>query len=224
MEQEFKGQVVVVTGSAGALGRAVAARFRAAGALVVGFDRVAADGATVVDLLDAAATRRAVDAAAEQHGGIHVVCNIAGGFTMGETAESLASGREWSAMFDMNVTTLLHIAAATVPHLKRTRGAMVNIGAASALSGKAQMGAYVAAKSAVIRLTETLSAELREQGVNVNCVLPSIIDTPANRKDMPKADPSRWVAPGDLADVILFLASGRARAVHGAAVPVTGLS
>jgi NAD(P)-dependent dehydrogenase (short-subunit alcohol dehydrogenase family) len=86
------------------------------------------------------------------------------------------------------------------------------------------MGAYVAAKSAVIRLTETLAAELRERNVNVNCVLPTIIDTPENRAAMPDADPGRWVAPGDLANVIVFLASDAARAIHGAAVPVTSLS
>ena len=86
------------------------------------------------------------------------------------------------------------------------------------------MGAYCAAKSAVTRLTEAMSAELREHGVNVNCVLPSIIDTPENRAAMPKSDPRHWVAPEDLASVILFLSSDAARAVHGAAIPVTGLS
>ena len=96
--------------------------------------------------------------------------------------------------------------------------------ALGALSGGARMGAYAAAKSAVIRLSESLSRELREDGVNVNCVLPSIIDSPANRRDMPKSDPKRWVAPEDLAEVIAFLASPRARAIHGAAIPVVGLS
>ena len=86
------------------------------------------------------------------------------------------------------------------------------------------MGAYCASKSAVIRLTEALSAELREKNINVNCVLPTIIDTPENRASMPDADPSRWVAPADLANVIVFLASDAARAIHGAAVPVTALS
>jgi NAD(P)-dependent dehydrogenase (short-subunit alcohol dehydrogenase family) len=103
-------------------------------------------------------------------------------------------------------------------------GRIVNVGAASALKGAALMGAYVASKSAVIRLTETMALELREKNINVNCVLPSIIDTPENRAAMPDADPKRWVAPQALADVIVFLASDAARAVHGAAVPVTGLS
>jgi NAD(P)-dependent dehydrogenase (short-subunit alcohol dehydrogenase family) len=102
------------------------------------------------------------------------------------------------------------------------RGKIVNIGAVAALAGKANMGAYSASKSAVIRLTESMSAELRDKGINVNCVLPSIIDTPQNRADMPKADPLRWVGPDALAEVILFLASDAARAIHGAAIPVTG--
>jgi NAD(P)-dependent dehydrogenase (short-subunit alcohol dehydrogenase family) len=108
--------------------------------------------------------------------------------------------------------------------LAEGRGKVVNVGAFSAQKGAAMMGAYVAAKSAVIRLTESMAAELREKNVNVNCVLPTIIDTPENRASMPDADPARWVAPADLANVIAFLASDSARAIHGAAVPVTGLS
>jgi NAD(P)-dependent dehydrogenase (short-subunit alcohol dehydrogenase family) len=106
----------------------------------------------------------------------------------------------------------------------RKSGRIVNVGAFAALSGKAQMGAYLASKSAVIRLTESMAAELRDAGINVNCVLPSIIDTPENRQAMPKANPAKWVAPEALADVILFLASPAARAIHGAALPVVGLS
>jgi NAD(P)-dependent dehydrogenase (short-subunit alcohol dehydrogenase family) len=108
--------------------------------------------------------------------------------------------------------------------LKAGGGKIVNVGAYAAQKGAAQMGAYVASKSAVIRLTETMAAELRSHNINVNCVLPTIIDTPENRAAMPDADPKRWVAPQDLARVILFLASDAARAIHGAALPVTGLS
>jgi len=112
-----------------------------------------------------------------------------------------------------------------VPHmLKAGGGKIVNIGAYSALSGKAEMSAYIASKSAVIRLTESMAAELRGHNINVNCVLPSIIDTPQNRAAMPKADPSKWVAPAALADVLMFLCSPAARAIHGAAIPVVGLS
>jgi NAD(P)-dependent dehydrogenase (short-subunit alcohol dehydrogenase family) len=107
--------------------------------------------------------------------------------------------------------------------IERGRGKIVNVGATGGLAGQAGMAAYSAAKSAVIRITESMAAELKRKGINVNCVLPSIIDTPQNRAAMPKADPSHWVAPVDLASVILFLASDEARAVHGAALPVTNL-
>src|SRR4029453_9490067 len=103
-------------------------------------------------------------------------------------------------------------------------GKIVNVGAFAAQRGVADMGAYIASKSAVVRITEAMAAELRDKNINVNCGLPKIIDTPENRNSMPKADPRRWVAPEDLANVIAFLASDAARAVHGAAVPVTGLS
>ena len=136
-----------------------------------------------------------------------------------------AAGDEiWTRMFDLNLRTLLNCVRATVPGMiERKRGKIVNVGATGGLSGQAGMGAYSAAKSAVIRVTESMAAELKRKGINVNCVLPSIIDTPQNRAAMPKADPSHWVAPADLADVILFLASEEARAVHGAALPVVNL-
>jgi NAD(P)-dependent dehydrogenase (short-subunit alcohol dehydrogenase family) len=161
---------------------------------------------------------------AARFGRIDVLCNIAGGFRMGETVHE-TSDENWNFLFDINARTLLNTARAVVPQmLKAGGGKIVSVAAAAAQKGAAQMGAYVASKSAVIRLTETMAAELREKNINVNCVLPTIIDTPENRAAMPKADPSRWVAPGDLASVIVFLASPEARAIHGAAIPVSGLS
>src|SRR5262249_46691269 len=128
-------------------------------------------------------------------------------------------------LFDLNTRTLLHAVRAFVPSmLEAGGGKIVNIGAFAAQRGGAKMGAYAASKSAVIRLTESMAAELRDKNINVNCVLPTIIDPPENRAAMPDADPSRWVAPSDLAKVIAFLASDDARAIHGAAIPVTGLS
>ncbi|MGH8517558.1 MAG: SDR family oxidoreductase, partial [Panacagrimonas sp.] len=153
-----------------------------------------------------------------------VLCNIAGGFVMGtqvhETPDAV-----WSRMLDLNLHTLTHTCRAVVPRMIETGyGKVVNVAAASATSGKAQMGAYVAAKSGVARITETMSLELRARGINVNAVAPSIIDTPANRAAMPDADPTQWVSPENLANVIRFLASDEAVAVHGAVVPVVGLS
>jgi NAD(P)-dependent dehydrogenase (short-subunit alcohol dehydrogenase family) len=233
---DFAEKRIIVTGAAGALGGAVTARFAALGARLFLFDRAgealqhraAALGprhrAFAVDLLDGAAVKAAVGVIAADAGGIDVLCNLAGGFRMGppvhETPPEL-----WREMLDMNATSLLLAVSAVVPAmLKSGGGKIVNVGALAAVSGKANMAAYTAAKSAVIRLTESLAAELREKNINVNCVLPSIIDTPANRAAMPKADPARWVAPEALADVIAFLASDAARAVHGAAIPVAGLS
>ena len=142
------------------------------------------------------------------------------GASVHETAD-----KDWDFMFNVNARTVLNMSRAVVPvMLKGGGGKIVNIGAFAAQKGAAQMGAYIASKSAVIRLTETMAAELREQNINVNCVLPTIIDTPENRAAMPKADAKRWVAPQDLAQVIVFLASDAARAIHGAALPVTGLS
>jgi NAD(P)-dependent dehydrogenase (short-subunit alcohol dehydrogenase family) len=128
-------------------------------------------------------------------------------------------------MWDINAQTMLNTVQAVVPRMLAAGGGyIVNIGAGAGQKAPGMMGAYSVAKSAVIRMTEAMSAELREHNINVNCVLPSIIDTAPNRAAMPDADPKKWVAPQDLARVIRFLCSGEARAIHGAAIPVTGLS
>lgn len=228
-------QTVLVTGAAGHLGRAVAAAFAAAGARLVLMDRDAdalrrAFGEAsapacllAADLLDPAQVRDGVARAVRECGRIDTVCHVAGGFRMGEAVHE-TSAASWDFLMDLNARSFLHVAHAVVPQmLERGRGRIVTVGAAAACKGAASMGAYCASKSALIRLTEAMSAELKERGVNVNCVLPSIIDTPDNRAAMPDADPSRWVAPQALAQVIAFLGSDAARAVHGAAIPVTGL-
>ena len=179
---------------------------------------------SVTDLLDQIQVNAMVQAAVAKFGSIQVLCNIAGGFRMGEAVHE-TSDANWDFLFDINARTLLHAARAVVPHmLKQKGGKIINIGAFGAQKGGAQMGAYAASKASVMRLTESMAAELREKNINVNAVLPTIIDTPQNRKDMPDADPVKWVAPEALADVVMFLASDAARAVHGALVPVTGLS
>lgn len=229
-------KVVLITGAAGHLGRAVSAAAYAQGAslALVGRDRDGLRAAcgeederrffAPADLLDRAQARAAADAALARFGRIDVLLNLAGGFRMGPTVHETGD-EAWRAMLELNAGTLLHASAAVVPHmLARRRGAIVNVGAFSAQRGPARMGAYAAAKAGVQRLTESMAAELREQGIHVNCVLPTLIDTPDNRAAMPEADPSRWVAPADLAAVILFLAGDGARAIHGAALPVTGLS
>ena len=233
---EFQDRTVVITGAAGNLGRAVAEAFAARGANLVLVDlknealqRVFGAGDSrrllaAANLLDQAQLDAMAMQAVERFGRIDVLANLAGGFRMGEPVHA-TTDTTWKFLLDINAGTLLHAVRAVVPRmLAQGGGRIVNVGAYAAQKGAAQMGAYIAAKSAVIRLTETLAAELRDKKINVNCVLPTIIDTPQNRAAMPDADPGRWVAPADLASVILFLASDDARAIHGAALPVTGLS
>jgi NAD(P)-dependent dehydrogenase (short-subunit alcohol dehydrogenase family) len=235
-DMDFDSQAVLVTGAAGNLGRAVARAFRARGATLVLLDQRRDDLArafgaedphrlfVAADLLDQAAVDAAVAGVVGRCGRIDVLCNLAGGFRMGEDVHA-TSDATWRVLFGVNVHTMLHAVRAVVPHmLVRGGGRIVNVGSYAAQKGAAQMGSYCAAKASVIRLTEAMAAELRERGINVNCVLPTVIDTPENRAAMPDADPARWVAPDDLASVIVFLASPAARAVHGAAVPVTALS
>ena len=233
---DIAGRVVMITGAAGTLGRAVAAAFSAAGARLVLVD-IAAKGLDaafggesdtklplVVDLADRSAVAAALAKAKQKFGKIEIVCNVAGGFNMGPAVHE-TTDEFWDGLMNLNAGSVLNVVRAVVPDMLAAGfGRIVNIGAMGGVSGKGHMAAYSASKSVVIRLTESLSAELREKGINVNCVLPSIIDSPANRADMPGADPGKWVSPEALADVILFLASDKARAIHGASVPVVGLS
>ncbi|MBV9361842.1 MAG: SDR family oxidoreductase [Betaproteobacteria bacterium] len=222
-------RTVMLTGAAGNLGRAVAAAFGDANLVLLDLKRGSLQDSDRqmfidADLLNAQSVQAAVDKAVQRFKRIDVLCNIAGGFRMGASVHETAD-KDWDFMFNVNARTVFNMSRAVVPAmLKGGGGKIVNIGAFAAQKGTAQMGAYIVSKSAVIRLTETMAAELREQNINVNCVLPTIIDTPENRAAMPKADPKRWVAPKDLAQVIVFLASDAARAIHGAALPVTGLS
>jgi len=233
---DFEGRCVMVSGASGNLGRAVARAFAARGARLVLLGSRAESLARAfgsgderqllvpADLLDAPQVEAAAAAAIARYGRIDVLCNLAGGFGMGPAVHETPQA-EWDRLMNLNVRTLMHTARAVVPRMLAAGGGrIVNVGAYAARAGAAGMGAYAASKAAVLRLTESMSAELRERGINVNCVLPTIIDTPENRAAMPGADPARWVAPADLAAVIAFLASDAARAVHGAALPVTGLS
>lgn len=224
----FTSKRVAVTGAAGNLGQAVAAAFHAAGADVVLIDRVDASLASsgsgsvtsyVVDLTNAEATM----ATYAEVGAVDVLCNIAGGFDMGTPVHEVTVD-QWEFMLDINARTMLNSVRAAVPAMMENGGgAIINVGAKAALASPGTMAPYTASKSIVIRATESMAAELKDKGFNVNCVLPTALDTPQNREAMPNTDPSRWVEPAALADVILFLASPAARAVHGAAIPVTGL-
>lgn len=219
---------VIVTGGFGVLGQGVAEGFAAAGYKVARIDFAAAAHSPVtgaldlggIDLTDVAATESAVNAVVAAHGGVDVLVNVAGGFTW-ETLEG-GSIDSWARMQAMNLISNATITKLAIPHLAKSgSGAVINIGAGAAIKAGMGMGAYAASKSGVHRLTEALAEELAGQGVTVNAILPSIIDTPTNRADMPDADFATWVQPAAIADVILFLASPAARAITGALIPVS---
>ena len=224
----------IITGAAGNLGKATATCLSRAGMnlILLDLDRDAVTAlvselgeahlALSVDLTDRDAVAACVDKAIEKYGSIDALCALAGGFSMGSDVHE-AGADEWRRMHAINVDTLLSVASAVVPHMiERKAGRIVTVGAAAAVSGKAAMGPYIASKSAVMRITESMAGELKQHGIGVNSVLPSVLDTPQNREAMPKADPGNWVDPDALAEIVLFLISPQAAAVNGALIPVTG--
>jgi len=202
---------IIVTGASGALGQEVCNVLAESG-----FEVAPIRG---VDLTDADAAQKVISGIAESNGAIQGLVNVAGGFAW----ETIMDGdvATWDRMWAMNVQTALNACRSTVPFLG-TGGSIVNIGSAAAAKADFGKGAYAASKSGVARLTESLAEELKSQGVRVNAVLPSIIDTPANRKEMPDADFASWVTTRELADVIAFLLSDKASCITGALIPVTG--
>ena len=220
-------RVIAVTGGHGALGRAVVEAALSDGLQVAVIDHATGQGVPEgvlalggVDLTDPASARTAIDAVVAHFGRLDALLNIAGGFVWQTTDDADPA---WAKMFALNLTTALNASRAALPHLKASaEGRIVNVGANAALKSAAGMGAYAASKAGVHRLTESLAEELKDTTVTVNAVLPSILDTAQNRKDMPDADPARWVAPAALARVMLFLASPESRAITGALIPVTG--
>jgi NAD(P)-dependent dehydrogenase (short-subunit alcohol dehydrogenase family) len=229
---------VLITGAAGALGRAAVAAFAARGdrlvlvdrerdALVAAFPDLAGDGRGLLlagDVTDAGAMQQLAEAAARAGAVPDVLVHVAGGFEMGPAVHELDRA-SWQRMLDLNAWSLVACARAVVPAmLAAGRGRIVAVSARSAGRGEANKGAYIASKSALQRLVESLSAEVREGGIAVNSVAPSVIDTPANRQAMPDADPARWVSPATLAQCLLFLASDAGGAIHGQHLVVSGLS
>ncbi len=230
----FVGKTVVVTGGFGALGRVVAEAASGQGASVAALDfagappeglaeRLGANALLLhgVDLISEQEAESAMAAVTAKFGKLDALLNIAGGFRWAKVMDGGADA--WERMFAINLKTALNASRAAIPYLLETgAGRIVNVGAGAGDRTTEGMGAYGASKAAVHRLTESLAEELKLKGVTVNAVLPSIIDTPANRAEMSKAAFDRWVAPADLAAVMLFLASDEARAVTGALIPVTG--
>jgi NAD(P)-dependent dehydrogenase (short-subunit alcohol dehydrogenase family) len=228
----LKDMRVAVTGGFGSLGVAVIQAAKAAGAQIAAIDQAAVPANPTelddvalyggVDLSSPAATKAALARIAADLGGLDAVVNTAGGFRW----EKLEGGTldTWDFLYNVNVRTATVAIQAALPYLRRhaAAGRIINIGAAGAIRAAAGMGAYAASKAAIAKLTEALAEELKDDGITVNAVLPSIIDTPRNRLDMPDADFARWVTRRQLADVIVFLLSPSAQAITGALIPVMG--
>jgi NAD(P)-dependent dehydrogenase (short-subunit alcohol dehydrogenase family) len=226
-------ETIIITGAFGALGRAMVRKADERGFAVTAVDRGAITPFDVAerlagkgeafpgtDLTDEAHTLAVFSEIKERFGPLRGLINIAGGFRFEPIAGG--AGETFGRLYDMNCKTALNASKAALDGLIANNGAIVNIGAYAALQGKAGIGAYAVSKSAVHRLTEALADEVKGTGVRVNAVLPSIIDTPLNRAEMPDADTSKWVTPDQLANVILFLLSPEAAAITGALIPVTG--
>jgi len=233
----FQDQVIVVTGAAGNLGQAVACAFQPTGAHLVLVDRKpdrlpalypdlsgSPDHllATSVDLQDEEAIGSLVDRVIERFGRIDVLVNTVGGYRAGKPVHQ-TSVEDWDFLLALNARTAFIVSHALVPTmLDQGEGRIVHVASRAGLKGGSRAAAYSASKSALLRLTESLSAELKRKGIRVNCVLPGTIDTPQNREAMPNGKFDRWVTPEAVADAILFLVSDAARGIHGAAIPVYG--
>jgi NAD(P)-dependent dehydrogenase (short-subunit alcohol dehydrogenase family) len=232
---DFSDRVVVVTGAAGNLGSAVARAFQSAGAKLALVDR--AEGrlqsifpdmaaspnyffANSVDLTDADSVQSMVDQTIKNFDRIDFLVNTVGGYRAGTLVHETPL-ETWDFMLNLNARSVFLSSRAVIPHmLQQGSGKIINVAARAAERGRANMAAYSVSKSAVMRLTESMAAELRDADINVNCILPSTIDTPANRQAMPNADYGRWVKPEAVAEVILFLASEGARTLNGVSIPI----
>jgi NAD(P)-dependent dehydrogenase (short-subunit alcohol dehydrogenase family) len=237
MSERFAGQSVLVAGGTGGLGRAVSLMFLQQGAQVAvtyrqqgefdalkqaaGEQVIRLDG-HIVDVTNESAVSQLVATMISQHGSLDVLVNTVGGYAGGVPVWETQSN-VLEKMLALNLRSGFVLARAVIPGmLKRKRGAIVNVAAKAAIEHAAGAGAYAASKAAAMALLSSLAADVRGKGVRVNTILPSIIDTPANRSAMPKADFAKWPKPEDIARVVLFLCSEDARIIHGAAIPVYG--
>src|SRR5580765_5147535 len=222
---KLDGNVVPIAGGAGALGQTVVPSFVAAGARVITVDQhpssVQAEGRTnmTTDVTDEADIRRLLDKVIQTADRIDTLINLVGGFAIGRVVETDAS--LWQRMLTMNLTTAFLLSKAVLPHmLERRTGCIVHVAARAALEPFPGAAAYIVSKSGLVALIRTLSLELTGSGVTVNGVLPTTIDTPANRSSMPDADPSKWARPESIAQTLIFLASREASQINGALIQI----
>ena len=230
----MQGKIAIVTGGSGVVGRAVCHRFIEEGATVVVADRAAPSQAAIdelgsgasrlhhlqVDVTDGASVQGLVDETSRAHGGPHVLINVAGGFRFGPAVDELAES-DWDQMMQLNLKSAFLCIKSVLPVMKaQNYGRIVSVAARSGLKGDAMVAPYAVSKGGVILLTQSVADEVKDYDITVNTVMPSIVDTPLNQEAMADADFSRWVPPEELAEVMLFLASDRAKVISGAAVPV----
>jgi len=236
MDYDYRSRIVIVTGGTGGLGKAVTGAFLQAGAQVVvpyrheGNFRELSESVGVTskrlmgihaDVTEERGVQKLVDATLQSYGRIDVLVNLVGGYTGGKVVETTVEA--WDDVMSLNLKSTFLCCRAVLPHMiSQSYGKIVNVASRTALKGAAVIASYSAAKAGVIKLTEALGEEVKAHNINVNVILPSIIDTEENRKSMPKADFTNWVKPEDIARVILFLASEDAKIINAASIPVYG--
>jgi NAD(P)-dependent dehydrogenase (short-subunit alcohol dehydrogenase family) len=223
-------KVVLITGAKGGLGSFVTQRFLATGATVVGISRSISQAdfpeanfvALPVDFTKAGAVRAAIESIVSRFGRLDALVHLLGGFAGGQTLAE-TDDATWEQMCDLNLTSAFYVLRAVIPHLRKSgKGRIIAIGSLTAAEPHAGLGAYVTFKAALTMLVRTVASENKDAGLTANVVLPGTMDTPTNRKSMPGADFSKWVQPGDVADLVLWLADDRAAHITGTAIPVDG--
>jgi NAD(P)-dependent dehydrogenase (short-subunit alcohol dehydrogenase family) len=240
---DFSNKTVLITGGTGALGRSITSAFIASNARVISSYVVDTEieqlkkeekekqkqSKSPVQLIKADVTKqeeveKLVSSIISEHGQIHVLVNLVGGYLGGKTVSELDQ-KEWDLMMNMNLKSAFLISKHVIPQMASSKyGKIIHVSSRTGLKSDGYDSAYAASKSGLIRLVESMSEELKRSNINVNCIMPSVIDTEANRRAMPTADHSKWVKPHDLASVVLFLCSEDAKVITGAAIPTYGLA
>lgn len=236
MKYDYTNKIVLVTGGTGALGRAITAAFIASDARVVSsymiereIEQLKKESKAVVELIKTDVTKeeeveKLVLSVISKYGRIDVLVNVVGGYLGGKSVSELDE-KEWDLMMTMNLKSAFLISKHVIPQMVSSKyGKITHVSSRTGLKSSGYDSAYAASKSGLIRLVESLSEEVKESNINVNCIMPSTIDTEANRRAMPTADPSKWVKPQDLANVVLFLCSDQANIITGAAIPTYGIA
>lgn len=234
----LRNRIAIITGGTGALGKTVVLAFLDEGAKVVCtyivdeelkyYPSLTENQKSNLAFIQADVTKEksvaeTVQKTLERFGRIDILVNIVGGFTYAKAVDT--TEKVWDSMMNINLKSTFLCSKAVLPHLiSQNYGKIINISSRPGLKGSAGVGAYAASKAAVLNLTETIADEVREYEINVNAILPSTIDTPANRKSMPESDFSKWVKPEEIARIIVFLASDDSKPISGAGIPVYGKS